>query len=88
MLAMTKLSSKGQVVIPDEIRKELGLKTGAQFLIYAERDAIVFKIVQTPPKEDFAKILAKAQSAAKKAGLKKEMIAGEIKRYRKERQSK
>ena len=55
MLAMTKLSSKGQVVIPDKIRQELGLEVGAQFLIYVEKDAIVFKLVQTPPKEDFEK---------------------------------
>jgi AbrB family looped-hinge helix DNA binding protein len=85
MLAMTKLSSKGQVVIPDEIRQELGLETGAQFLIYAEKDAIVFKLIQAPPKEDFEVILGNAQKAAKKAGFKKEMIGEEIKRYRKQR---
>ena len=85
MLAMTKLSSKGQVVIPDEIRRELGLKIGAQFLIYAEKDAIVFKVVQQPPKEDFEKVLAKAHLAAKKAGFKKTMITEEIKKYRKQR---
>jgi AbrB family looped-hinge helix DNA binding protein len=88
MLTITKLSSKGQVVIPDEIRKKLGLETGAQFLIYAEKDAIVFKIVQPPPKEDFDKVLARAQAAAKKAGFKKEMIADEIKKYRRERKRK
>jgi len=85
MLAMTKLSSKGQVVIPDEIRQELGLETGAQFLIYAEKDSIVFKLVQTPPKEDFEKILGNAQKAAKKAGFKKGMIDEEIKKYRRQR---
>ena len=31
-LATTKLSSKGQVVIPEEIRNRLGLETGAQFV--------------------------------------------------------
>jgi len=85
MLAMTKLSSKGQVVIPDEIRQELGLEAGAQFLIYAEKDAIVFKLVQTPPKEDFEAILGNANKAAKKAGFKREMIEEEIKKYRKQR---
>jgi hypothetical protein len=35
MVATTKLSSKGQVVIPEEIRRRLGLKAGAQY--YAER---------------------------------------------------
>jgi len=84
MFAMTKLSSKGQVVIPEEIRQELGLETGSQFLIYAEKDSIVLKLVQKAPKEDFDKIFGDAQRAAKKAGLKKEMIDEEIKNYRKQ----
>src|SRR5438552_4118017 len=33
--ATTTLSSKGQVVIPEEIRSRLGLKTGAQFVVVA-----------------------------------------------------
>ncbi len=32
-LATTKLSSKGQVVIPEEIRLRLGLKEGTQFVV-------------------------------------------------------
>jgi AbrB family looped-hinge helix DNA binding protein len=34
--ATTKLSSKGQVVIPEEIRKKLGLEPGAQFVVLGE----------------------------------------------------
>ena len=33
VLATTKLSSKGQVVIPEEIRKKAGLKSGDQFIV-------------------------------------------------------
>jgi AbrB family looped-hinge helix DNA binding protein len=88
MLSIAKLSSKGQVIIPGEIRHELGLKTGVQFLIYAEKDAIVFKIVQVPLKEDFEKVLAKAQRAAKKTGFKKEVIAEEISKFRRQRKQK
>ncbi|HDN94572.1 MAG TPA: AbrB family transcriptional regulator, partial [Nitrospirae bacterium] len=32
-LATTKMSSKGQIVIPEDIRKRLGLKPGAQFVV-------------------------------------------------------
>lgn len=35
--ATTILSSKGQVVIPDEIRARLSLKTGAQFVVVGNR---------------------------------------------------
>ena len=36
--ATTTLSSKGQVVIPEEIRIRLGLKAGAQFVVLGDRD--------------------------------------------------
>lgn len=46
-LATTKMFYKGQVVIPDEVRKRLNLKAGAQFFLEEHRvksskyDAIV-----------------------------------------------
>lgn len=33
----TKMSSKGQVVIPENIRKGLGLKTGSQFVVVSDK---------------------------------------------------
>ena len=35
-LATTRLSSKGQVVIPEEVRTRLGLKAGVQFVVVGE----------------------------------------------------
>ena len=46
--ATTKLSSKGQVVIPEEIRNRLGLKPGAQFVVLGDRDVVILKVIQTP----------------------------------------
>ncbi len=40
-LATTRLSSKGQVVIPEEIRERLGLKEGTQFVVVGERDVVI-----------------------------------------------
>lgn len=37
--ATTKLSSRGQVVIPEEIRISLGLNEGDQFVVIGEGDA-------------------------------------------------
>ena len=39
-LDTTKMSSKGQVVIPESIRKHLGLKAGAQFVVVGEKRSI------------------------------------------------
>lgn len=47
-LSTTKLSSKGQVVIPEEIRKSLHLHTGAQFIVMGKDDVVILKII-TPP---------------------------------------
>ena len=37
-LATTRLSSKGQVVIPEEIRTALGLGPGTRFVVLSEGD--------------------------------------------------
>ena len=40
-LATTKMSSKGQVVIPEEVRSRLGLEPGEQFIVVGDKDARV-----------------------------------------------
>ena len=42
-LATTKMSSKGQVVIPEDIRKRLKLKAGSQFVVVGEDDVVILK---------------------------------------------
>ena len=42
-VATTRLSSKGQVVIPEEVRKALGLEVGAQFVVMGDGDTVVLK---------------------------------------------
>ena len=65
----TKLSSKGQVVIPEKIRKRLGLKTGAKFIVLGEGDVVILKSITSPSPKEFKAILAKARKQAKKSGL-------------------
>ena len=70
-LATTKMSSKGQVVIPEEIRKRLGLEAGAQFVVVAENDTVIMKAISPPSMDEFDHLVAEARKQAKKAGLKK-----------------
>src|SRR5690606_40538963 len=51
--ATTKLSSKGQVVIPEEIRERLGLKPGAQFVFVCDRDVVILKVIHNPYMTEF-----------------------------------
>jgi len=67
--ATTTLSSKGQVVIPEAIRERLGLKTGAQFIVVADRGVVILKVLEPPALKAFAALTAQARRAAKAAGL-------------------
>ena len=80
--ATTTLSSKGQVVIPEAIRERLGLKTGAQFVVVADRDFVIVKVLEPPTLSEFATLTAEARRAAKAAGLKSADVPREIKKVR------
>lgn len=82
-LATTKLSSKGQVVIPEEVRIQLGLKAGDQFIVIGKGDAVILKTISEPSFDQFEELLLEAQKQAKKAGLKKSDIKNAIEKVRK-----
>lgn len=69
-LATTKLSSKGQVVIPEEIRQRLGLKAGTQFVVVGERDVVILKSLAAPAMGEFDQLVRRARRAARRAGMK------------------
>jgi AbrB family looped-hinge helix DNA binding protein len=52
----TKLSSKGQVVIPEEIRENLHLKEGDQFVVIGRGDTVILKAITPPRLEDFGEL--------------------------------
>ena len=68
-VSTTKMSSKGQVVIPESIRESLGLQTGARFVVVAGQDAILLELVTQPSMEEFGELLAEARRQARRAGL-------------------
>lgn len=82
-LATTRMSSKGQVVIPETIRQELGLETGDQFVVVGQGDAIVLKSISKPSPMEFKAMLKTARQQARKAGLKKSDISAAIRKVRK-----
>lgn len=69
--ATTTLSSKGQVVIPEEIRTRLGLKAGAQFVVLGDNDVVIFKVLQPPAKRDFTALVQQARKAARQRGMRR-----------------
>ena len=81
-LATTRLSSKGQVVIPEDVRLRLGLKPGAQFVVIGEGDVVILKIISPPSMKEFDVMVTKAKAQARQAGLKRADIAAAIKKVR------
>ncbi|WP_082160420.1 AbrB/MazE/SpoVT family DNA-binding domain-containing protein [Candidatus Coxiella mudrowiae] len=60
-LATTKMSSRGQIVIPEEIREQLGLETGTKFVVIAENDTVVLKTITPPSKKELKALLSKVR---------------------------
>jgi AbrB family looped-hinge helix DNA binding protein len=81
-VATTKMSSKGQVVIPEDIRKRLKLKAGAQFVVVGEDDVVILKKISPPSLGEFDDLIVEARRQAKKAGLKKSHIEDAIAKVR------
>jgi AbrB family looped-hinge helix DNA binding protein len=76
------MSSKGQVVIPESVRKRLGLKAGSEFVVVAGDDAVVLKPVTEPDMSQFDELLAEARRQARRAGLRKADITNAIRTAR------
>lgn len=81
-LATTRMSSKGQVVIPENIRKRLQLKTGSQFVVVGDNDVVILKAISPPSMKEFDTLITEARKQAKKAGLKKSEIAAAVAKAR------
>jgi len=73
--ATTKLSSKGQIVIPEEIRTRLGLEPGVQFVVVGEGDVVVLKALKAPHLSEFKSLLDRARASAEATGLTPDDIA-------------
>ena len=68
-ISTTKMSSKGQVVIPEAIRKKLGLKSGDQFVVTGNEDVVILKSISPPSLNEFDDLIAEARRQARKAGM-------------------
>ena len=69
-LEVTSLSSRGQVVIPQDIRDHLRLKTGEKFVVLGEEDTVILKKIKVPSFKNFDKLIRKTQEFAKNKGIK------------------
>lgn len=65
----TKLSSKGQIVIPQDIRNDMNLKPGTPFAVIEQKDAILIKKLEMPKIKTWAEATKPFREAAEKSGF-------------------
>lgn len=72
---ITKMSSKGQIVIPRQLREEMDIREGETFAVAGNDDTIILKKVTVPSREElFQKVTKWGTEFAKKKGLKEEDV--------------
>jgi len=83
MIEVVHLSSKGQLVIPKNMREEMGLSQKDKFVLVNDRDTIIVKRLQEEEIRDRMRSLIKSFTGEfKKAAITQEDLAREIKAVR------
>ncbi|MDP2974120.1 MAG: AbrB/MazE/SpoVT family DNA-binding domain-containing protein [Candidatus Diapherotrites archaeon] len=85
-VAITVVSSRGQIVVPAELRQDLGLEEGSKLLVYTKDKTLIAKKISEPVMlKTFAEIVEPVRARVKRAGLKEADVASAILGYRGEK---
>ena len=66
-MELAKITSKGQITVPKDIRKKMNLKTGDKILFFEENDKFFLQNSNTIALTEFQKAM---EGAAEEAGFK------------------
>ena len=87
--AIIKVSSKGQVVIPAELRRMLDISEGDELYVFGMDDALVIKKIEKESLEkEFEEIVKPIRAKAKQMGITRKDLEKEIKTHRREKRKK
>jgi AbrB family looped-hinge helix DNA binding protein len=79
MAEVVSVSSKGQIVIPKEIREAMGIAKGEKFVVISDKDAILLKrLKDSDLKRSMYKLLDYFSDKFDEAGITKSDIEKEI----------
>jgi AbrB family looped-hinge helix DNA binding protein len=81
-VATTKMSSRGQVVIPESVRSEMGLKPGSKFVVMWHDDVVMLKVISPPSLDEFRVLQKELQQQAREKGLKRKDVGKAIAKVR------
>jgi len=63
-MELTRLSSRGQIVIPRATRKRLGLRAGAKFAIFTDGHNVLLQPLAQPDVAGFRRLVAEAAKSS------------------------
>lgn len=84
---MLTVSSKGQIVLPSDIRKKLSITAGSKLAAYTSGDVIMLKVINLPSEDDFKNMLDEAQQWAKEVGYSENDVNNIIKSVRRNKKA-
>ena len=79
---ITSVSSKGQFVIPQDIRNQLNITVGTKLFVMTDGENILLKPVEEPRINTFNRLITQSRKIAKEKGIKKTDLAAIIKESR------
>jgi len=79
------VTSKGQIVIPVNIRKQLSIGNGDKLVAFIYGDTIMLKVLKIPSIEELRKSSERAQAWAQSVGFKEDEVNELVKSIRKEK---
>lgn len=86
-VSTTKMSSKGQVVIPEALRKTYGWRSGTSFIVLGRGNAIVLQPISMPDMAQFDALIAESRTMARKAGMTMADVDKAVKQVRQAKRS-
>jgi len=82
VIEMGKISARGQIAIPAEIRREMDLQEGQRVLFVLENDTLMIKKITT---QTFSQITKPLKEAMKKINLQEKDVLELLQQFRKSR---
>jgi len=80
---VVQCDKRGQIVIPKDIRLELGLDEGSAFWMYSITDeGILLKVIPQEDLSDHSVILNKIKDKSEKIGIAPENVEKTVKQYK------
>ncbi len=81
---LVQADSRGQIVIPKEVRQELGIEEGTGFYLYViENEGILLKTIPARELSDHSHIVKEIEINADKIKIKKKNINNSVDNYKK-----